>query len=300
MVSSPPDANAYRVDKKRVSTNFSAAAGSYDQVAVLQREVANRLADRLDLIKIAPDRILDAGSGTGYCSGLLAARYPKARVVALDIAYGMLLAAREKLSWWGRLRGQQRHICADIESLPLVDASVDMVFSSLAIQWCQDLDAALREFRRVLKPGGLVMFATLGPDTLRELRTSWSAADTRTHVNLFMDMHDVGDALMRAGFADPVMDAEHFTLTYPDVKLLMRDLKNLGSRNATLGRATGLTGKGRLAAMALAYERYRRDGHLPATYEVAYGHAWAPLARPPSAAQGKPFPVAVRVEKKSP
>lgn len=295
MANVPQDANAYSVDKKRVSAHFNAAAKSYDSVAVLQREVATRLADRLDLIKLAPSGILDAGSGTGFCTGLLATRYPKARVIALDIAHGMVLAARSKLSWWNRLRGHQQHICGDIESLPLADASVDLVFSSLAIQWCQDLDAALREIRRVLRPGGLVMFATLGPDTLRELRLSWAAADARTHVNLFMDMHDVGDGLMRAGFADPVMDAEHLTLTYPDVGLLMRDLKSLGSRNATLGRARGLTGKGRLAAMTLAYERYRRDGQLPATYEIAYGHAWAPLAPPPSEfGKGKPFPVAVR------
>jgi len=297
MNNSAPDANAYRVDKKRMSTSFGAAAASYDQVAVLQREVAKRLADRLDLIKITPLQILDAGSGTGYCSGLLAQRYPKAHIVALDIAYGMLQTARGKLSWWERMRGRQDHVCGDIESLPLADASVDMVFSSLAIQWCHDLDSALREFRRVLKPGGLVMFATLGPDTLRELRTSWASADSHTHVSLFIDMHDIGDGLMRAGFADPVMDAEHFTLTYPDANLLMRDLKQLGSRNATAGRAPGLTGKGKLNLMRTAYERYRRDGHLPATYEVAYGHAWTPLAPPPSVGAGKPFPVAVKTVK---
>ncbi|MGD8617251.1 MAG: malonyl-[acyl-carrier protein] O-methyltransferase BioC, partial [Gammaproteobacteria bacterium] len=129
--------------------------------------------------------------------------------------------------------------------------------------------------RRVLRPGGLLLFTTLGPDTLRELRDSWAAVDGYSHVNLFLDMHDVGDRLVRARFADPVMDVERLTLTYPDVWKLMRDLKQVGAHNVTTGRPRGLMGKSHMRRLGAAYERYRTDGVLPASYEVVHGHAWA-------------------------
>jgi malonyl-CoA O-methyltransferase len=167
-------------------------------------------------------------------------------------------------------------VCADASALPLRDASVDMVFSNLMLQWCNDPDTVLRECRRVLRPGGLLTFATLGPDTLIELRRAWAAADGHVHVNRFIDMHDLGDALVRSGLAEPVMDVERYTLTYADVRDLMRDLKTIGARNANSGRPRGLTGKGGLARMIAAYEEARCEGRLPATYEVVYGQAWCP------------------------
>jgi malonyl-CoA O-methyltransferase len=167
-------------------------------------------------------------------------------------------------------------VCADAAAIPLADASVDLVFSNLMLQWCNEPDAVFREFRRVLRPGGLLLFATFGPDTLRELRAAWSAADGHTHVSRFIDMHDLGDALVRAGLGEPVMDMEHLTLTYADLRSLMRDLKTMGASNATAGRNRGLTGRQRLAAAEAHYETLRRDGRLPATWEVVYGHAWAP------------------------
>ena len=151
-----------------------------------------------------------------------------------------------------------------------------MIFSNLTLQWCSDLDKVFAEFRRLLKPGGLALFSTFGPDTLKELRDSWAAADKAVHVGAFIDMHDIGDALLRSGFADPVMDAERFTLTYADVYGVMNELKALGAHNAATGRPRTLTGKGRLRAMAAAYERYRDNGILPASFEVVYGLAWAP------------------------
>jgi len=154
------------------------------------------------------------------------------------------------------------------------------VFSNLMLQWCQDPDAVFGECRRVLKPGGLLTFTTFGPDTLVELRRAWAAADSRTHVNRFIDMHDLGDALVRSGLAEPVMDVERFTLTYAEVRDLMRDLKDIGAHNANAGRPRGLTGKGTLARMTAAYEAFRKDGRLPATYEVVYGQAWCPVAPP--------------------
>jgi malonyl-CoA O-methyltransferase len=170
-------------------------------------------------------------------------------------------------------------VCGDIEALPLATASVDLVWSNLALQWVNDLDHAFGEFHRVLKPGGLLMFSTFGPDTLKELRAAFSTVDRHTHVSSFVDLHDIGDILVKRGYADPVMDMEPFTLTYPDVRALMRDLKAIGAHNATQDRAQGLTGRARLVAVAEAYEPLRRDRKLPATFEVIYGHAWKPLPR---------------------
>ncbi|MEJ2645834.1 MAG: malonyl-ACP O-methyltransferase BioC [Gammaproteobacteria bacterium] len=262
----------YRVDKGQVRQSFGRAAASYDAAAVLQREVGERMLERLRLLRMKPERIADLGAGTGVATAELVRRYRGAGIVAVDIAEPMLQLARRRAPWLGR----PGYVCGDVEGLPLRDGSVDMVFSNLCIQWSNDLDRTLGEFRRVLRPGGVVMFTTFGPDTLRELRASWAAVDAYSHTNAFMDMHDIGDALLRAGLAEPVMDVESFTLTYSELRDLMRDLKALGAHNATAGRARGLTGKGRLQALGAAYDRFRRDGRLPATYEVVYGHAWAP------------------------
>jgi malonyl-CoA O-methyltransferase len=185
----------------------------------------------------------------------------------------MLQAAGRRQTWLRRFA----RVCADAAHLPLAEGSVDLIISNLMLQWC-DLDAVFAEFRRVLAPHGLVSFTTLGPDTLRELRSAWRAADSRTHVNQFIDMHDIGDALVRAGFASPVLDVERYTLTYPDLRRVAADLKDTGAHNATMGRARGLTGRRRFAAVQVAYEAYRQDGRLPATYEVVFGHAWTPAA----------------------
>ena len=272
----------YLLEGRRVRAAFDAAAADYDAVAVVQAEVRARLLERLELFRLAPRHILDAGCGTGHGTRALLRHYRRAAVVALDLAPGMLAQARRQRPWLRRLDP----VCADAAALPLADASVDLVFSNLMLQWCNQPDAVFHEFRRVLRPGGLLLFATFGPDTLQELRAAWSAADGHTHVSRFIDMHDLGDALVRAGLADPVMDAEHLTLTYADLRSLMRDLKTMGAGNATAGRNRGLTGRQRLAAAEAHYERLRRDGRLPATWEVVYGHAWAPT----TAAQPAPGP----------
>lgn len=273
-----------KIDKRRMRRSFERAAATYDHVAVLQRTVAERMAERLQFVKFTPSLMLDAGCGTGYARKLLRDRYREARLVELDIALGMLRVACGAQPWWRKLlpggNGGVDYVCGDLDALPLQSGCVDMVWSNLTLQWCNDLDATFAGVRRVLAPNGLFMFSTLGPDTLRELRQAFGAVDGYTHVSRFQDMHDIGDALARAGFAEPVMDMEHFTLTYDDVAGLMRDLKALGAHNATQGRRHGLAGKTAWRRMESAYEQLRRDGRLPATYEVVYGHAWAPANLP--------------------
>jgi len=261
------------IDKSAARRAFDAAAAGYDEVAVLQREIGERMLERLDYVRLRPATVLDLGCGTGLALDGLARRYRRARVLALDFAFGMLQRARRRGHWLNR----PRPLCADLEALPLADASVDLIFSNATLQWATDLDRAFAELRRVLRPEGLLMFTTFGPDTLTELRAAWAAADggRHAHVSPFIDMHDIGDALLRARFADPVMDTERLTMTYGDVHRLMRDLKAIGAHNVLAGRARGLTGRRRLGALEQAYERERRDGRLPATWEVVYGHAWA-------------------------
>ncbi len=264
---------AVTLDKAKARAAFERAAPTYDGSAVLQREIANRMLDRLDLIRCKPKRVLDVGCRTGHCSRALQRRYKGALVVGLDIAHGMVSAAHARRRW----RSRQRFVCGDAEALPVADTAVDMIVSNLTLQWCNP-DAVFREFARVLRPGGVVMFTSFGPDTLQELRAAWGVVDERPHVHTFIDMHDLGDALVRAGLADPVMDVEHFTLTYPDVLSVLRDLKGLGAHNVNHERHRGLTGKASFACFKSAYEAQARDGLIPASYEAVYGHAWAPEA----------------------
>ncbi len=261
-------------DKLQIRQAFSKAAEDYDDVAVLQREIGLRMLERLDYVKLQPQRILDAGAGTGQCSEDLLKRYRKAQVISLDFALPMLKHARRRGRWLRR----PHCVCGDIEQLPLADSSVDLLLSNVSIQWCNDLQNTFDEFMRVLRPGGLLMFSTFGPDTLTELRQSWSQVDGYQHTSHFWDMHDVGDMLMQSQFADPVMDTDKMQLTYADVGALVRDLKGLGAHNAASARPKGMTGKQRWQQMTSAYEQFRFDGRLPATYEVVYGHAWRSVA----------------------
>lgn len=271
----------HTLDKKQLRTAFERAAASYDQAAVLQREISNRMLARLEYIKYQPDVILDAGSGTGYGSQQLAKRYPASRLIAMDIAWAMLSHARPNTTWWQRLLPRQRteHVCADIEQIPIKNDSIGMIWSNLALQWCNDLEHTFAEMHRILRTDGLLMFSTFGPDTLKELRQSFAQADAFSHVNRFIDMHDIGDLLVHNGFSTPVMDMEYITLTYSDVISVMRDLKAIGAHNVLLGRRQGLMGKDKWYKAIHAYEKLRRDGKLPATFEVVYGHAWKPLDR---------------------
>ena len=268
------------LDKRALRRSFERAAATYDAAAVLQHEVCTRSLERLDFIRHRPQRILDAGSGTGNAWRGLRSRYPDAGIVALDIASAMLRQGRAAAPWHQRLlRRLPAVICGDLEHLPLKKSSIDLVWSNLALQWVNELPSTFAEIHRVLAPGGLFMFTTFGPDTLKEMRSAQSGLDGHVHGSGFIDMHDIGDLLVRAGFADPVIDMELFTLTYDDVRAVMRDLKAIGAHNAAVDRPPALSGKRWLAALEHNYEALRRDGKLPATFEVIYGHAWRPLPR---------------------
>lgn len=262
-------------NKRHIRRHFTRAAPTYDSAAVLERTIADQLIERLDVVKLTPVRILDVGCATGYATRLLAKRYRQAQIIGVDIAFGMARRARRRAGWFARTR----FVNADAEFLPLPTASVDMVVSNAAICWC-DLPRVLNEFGRVLRPDGLFVFTTYGPDTLGELRDAWRQVDNTAHIHDFIDMHDVGDALVRAGFADPVMDVERYALTYADVAGMLRDLRTRGIRNAHPDRARHLTGKGRIERFRAAYASQTQDARLPLTYEVVYGHAWVPRSRP--------------------
>ena len=264
------------LDKDKARRSFSRAAADYDGTAVLHHEIGRRMLERLDFIRLEPRVILDIGCGTGLVTEALMRRYPSARVLALDFALPMLERARRRGGW----RRRPRCVCADLDYLPLVDQSVDLVFANASLQWSTRPAQAIADIARILRPGGLMMFSSFGPDTLQELRAAWAAVDGGEHVHGFIDMHDYGDMLMAAGLADPVMDAERMTLTYPDAMQLMREIKVIGAGNASPGRNRGLVGRRRIAAVCQAYEQFRTaDGRLPVSYEVVHGHAWGPLQR---------------------
>jgi malonyl-CoA O-methyltransferase len=274
------------LDPRAVRRAFSRAAASYDSAAVLQREIGARMLARLDVVKLAPAAILDAGCGTGEASVELAARYPEARVTGFDIAYPMAAAARERvsrsLSVYRRLLAPivtrrasgPQFVCADLRALPFAGQAFDLAWSNLALQWVNDLPGVLAELRRCLRVGGLLTFTTFGPDTLKELRGAFAATDAHPHVSRFVDMHDIGDMLVAAGFADPVMDMEYVTLTYATPLAMMNELRALGATNAARGRARGLTGRRRFASVAAHLQALAVGGRIPATFEVVYGHAW--------------------------
>ncbi|BBP42452.1 malonyl-ACP O-methyltransferase BioC [Thiosulfativibrio zosterae] len=274
-------------NRAHIRQHFDHAAVSYDEAAVLQRQVADHLDERLDLIAIQPQVVLDVGAGTGILTQKMRARYPKAQVMAVDLALGMLKKAQhhyqQQRSFGQKAKSlfsseQQHFINADAYALPLASGQVDLLVSNLMLQWCDDLDAVFQEFRRVLRPEGVLIFTTFGPDTLKELRQAWSKTDQKAHVNTFIDMHDIGDALIRNGFGQPVMDVEDFVLTYDKPIGVLKDLKAIGATLANQDRGAGLMGKQRFTQMLEHYEAFRAprtDQKIPATYEVVHGHAWA-------------------------
>jgi malonyl-CoA O-methyltransferase len=277
-----------KLRKRQVQRNFARAAEHYERFAALSREVLERLMDRLAIMHLAPERVLDLGSGTGLSARALAERFPRAEVLALDLSLPMLRQQRDDgLVRWQRIlarKARRPRIAGDFEHIPLRDGVVDLVASNLALHWSADPPRVFAEARRVLRPGGLYAFSTLGPDTLKELREAGASAGAMASVLAFVDMHDLGDALLRAGFADPVMEMEQLTLTYQDIDSLWQDLRGTGSLSAV--PRSGLRTPRWKQGVAQRYESWRRDERLPATFEVIFGHAWKPQAAKQAAADG--------------
>ena len=246
----------------KIRNTFNSASSNYNDNAFLQNEIANRLAEKLKVISIKPQTIIDLGSGTGFLSEKTAKIFPNSILVCVDFAQQSLLENSQNLK-----------VCANAYELPFASNSVDFIVSNLMMQWCPDLTTLFNECFRVLKPQGLFLFTTFGPDTLKELKRSWSVVDSSAHVNNFIDMHDIGDQMLQSGFQSPIMEMEKLTLTYEKVVDLMQDLKAIGAQNVA-NRSKALTGKTKFKKMIEMYESYRSDGKLPATYEVIYGHAW--------------------------
>ncbi len=275
-------------DSRQVRRAFSRSAASYAAAAQLQHQVEARLLESLDYLddpalkREPPQRVLDLGCGTGSAAMAMQKRWPKAQVLALDIALPMLQQARRESSRWNPFVRTPQVMCADARALPLADGSVDILFSNLCLQWVDDLDAVLVGFRRVLKPGGLLLVSTFGPETLWELHDAFAHADDHPHVSPFGDIAGFGDALVRASFHQPVIDREVDMTHYPDLTSLMRELRAIGATNALQSRRPTLTGRARFAAAAKAYAGMRNEnGLLPATWETISAMAWAPEAGTP-------------------
>lgn len=267
------------IDPAVVARSFGSASRTYDAAATLQALVRDELLSRLELLRAPPCAMLDLGAGTGVAAVEMKRRYRNAVVTAADIAAPMLQVARGRSRFWRPIRCVE----ADAQSLPFEDASFDVVFTSLMLQWLQPPDVALQEIRRVLKPGGLLLASSFGPETLQELRSAWSAADDGVHVNEFIDMHDLGSALSRAGFTEPVLDVDRHRRHYPDARALMHELKAIGAHNLSPRRARGLTGRQAFQKMNSAYESMRQAEGLPATWQVVYAVAWAAHETTPAA-----------------
>jgi malonyl-CoA O-methyltransferase len=279
----PEEGEPFFADRAALRRGFDHAADGFAGADVLQREVATRMLERFEVIKLDPRRIVDLGCGPGRARQDLGARFPAASLTGVDISLRMARRAAPPVSAWRRLMrtggAPMRAVCADMGALPFAPGAFDLAWSNLALHWLDDPLPALREAARTLATGGLFMFSTLGPDTLRELRESFAAAGDDWHVKRFIDLHDIGDALGASGFASPVMDMEVLTLTYEDVDALFADLRATGPGNIMRARRRTLSGRRRFAAMRAAYETRRRDGRLPATFEVVYGHAWKAAPR---------------------
>ena len=272
-------------EPRAIRRAFARAAPTFAAASVVHDEARQRLLERLDFMRIDPKVVLDVGAGRGDGAAALRARYPGARVLSIDASIAMLRAGTEAAA--GRIVG-------DAERLPVKDGISDLVFANMLLPWSRP-DAVFREAARTMTSGGLFLFATLGPDSLEQLRRAWAAVDDRVHVHAFYDMHDLGDLAVSSGLAEPVVDVDRMELTYRDVNSMIRDLRSCGAVNLAAGRRRSLTGRRRWASFVAALETQRREGRIPVTIELILGHAWGPGAQPRRARRARPGEAAVAI-----
>ena len=253
-----------------VRRRFDRAAHGFDTVDFVHSAARAGLLARLEPMTIDAHTVVDLGSATGSGSRLLARRFRRARIVAVDLSRNMLEATRRKRSRFSRRLSVQ----ANAQELPFADQSIDVIFANLLLPWVSDPVLLFAEVSRVLREGGLFLFSTLGPDSLSEIRDAWASVDTREHVNRFFDMHDIGDAAVRAGLRDPVLDVDHLSVTYNDAETLFRDLTSMGARNCLQNRGRSLGGVGHFRAMKAALDGQRKGDLLTLDLELVYGHCW--------------------------
>jgi malonyl-CoA O-methyltransferase len=270
-VSSDP----FRLYRRAVERSFDRASHQRAAAGAWSAKIANELLERLQFFSLEPRVIIDLGCGVGAPAAQLRRRYPRARVVAVDSVFAMAREARRRQRFWRRFDC----VCADGRALPLAAQSVDLVYSNLMLQWCDAPEALFAQVQRVLRPGGLMLFSTLGPDTLHELRSAWASADHASHVSAFADMPQLAAAMSAAGLSEPVMDREIQQTHYPHVRALMNELRTLGARHAGADRRRTLTGRTRLQNMIDAYEAARSSSGIPASWEIIYGAGFAGIAR---------------------
>jgi malonyl-CoA O-methyltransferase len=268
----------FQLDSRSVRRWFDRASDSYAAAAVLQNQACDELLSRLQFFSLSPQRVLDLGAGLGAGTQKLRQRFPRAHVIAVDLAPAMLLRGADRRRFWRRPQA----LCADVRRLPIASGTVDLAYSNLMLQWCDQPWQAFAEIARVLKPGGLLLASTFGPLTLQELRSAWASADQAPHVSQFPDLPDLGSQLSAAGFQEPVLDIEQAVRYYPDALALQRELQALGARNADRERRRTLTGKTRWRAMTAQYESLRCTQGLPATWELIYMAAFASGRSPPA------------------
>ena len=255
----------HELDQAQLRRANDRVAPYYDDADFFCAEIRGRLVERLDFISLQPKTVLDLGAGTGASTSDLCARYPDALIIQLDWSEGMLATGTQSIA----------SLCADGHRLPLADASVDIIVSNLMLPGCAVPETVFSEARRVLRNPGLFLFTTLGPDTLKELRRAWSLVDDAPHVHSFADMHNIGDALVKAGFREPVMDVEKLTVTYGDLNKLVADLRAVAATNFLSARRRGLTSPGRWAQFISALDNLKDPaGRLPISLEVVTGQAW--------------------------
>lgn len=252
-----------------VRRRFDRAAASFDGADFVHRAAADALIERIAPTRVKVGTIVDLGAATGALGRVLARRY-RCRVVAVDFSLDMLRRSRSVRSRWSRVRELQADACR----LPFRDDSVDLVCANLLLPWLDRLEPCFAEVSRVLRPDGLFAFSSLGPDSFAGLRQAWRSVDEFEHVNRFVDMHDVGDALVRNGLSDPVLDVDRLNVTYRDCTSLYRDLTNAGARNSLAGRRRGLTGRAGFRSMERRLPRVDEDGSLLLGLELVFGHAW--------------------------